>query len=69
MLRSDDRHEAGRMHNQSMGRTVAVQMDEATVKTAYRRWAPVYDNTFGRFTTEGRRHAVEFINQRHGNVL
>jgi phosphatidylethanolamine/phosphatidyl-N-methylethanolamine N-methyltransferase len=69
MLRSDNRHEAGRMHNQSMGRTVAVQMDEATVKTAYRRWAPVYDNTFGRFTTEGRRHAVEFINQRHGNVL
>jgi phosphatidylethanolamine/phosphatidyl-N-methylethanolamine N-methyltransferase len=44
-------------------------MDEAAIRTAYRRWAPVYDNTFGRFTTEGRRHAVEFINQRHGKVL
>jgi len=44
-------------------------MDEASIKSAYRRWAPVYDNTFGRFTTEGRRHAVEIINQRHGKVL
>jgi phosphatidylethanolamine/phosphatidyl-N-methylethanolamine N-methyltransferase len=69
MLRSDDRHEARRMQNGMMGRTVAAQMDEATVKSAYRRWAPVYDNTFGRFTTEGRRHAVEIINQRHGRVL
>ncbi len=43
-------------------------MDESAVKSAYRRWAPVYDNTFGRFTTEGRRHAVEIINQRHGRV-
>ncbi len=57
------------MQNSSAGRTAAVQMDEATVKSAYRRWAPVYDNTFGRFTTEGRRHAVEIINQRHGKVL
>ncbi len=69
MLRSDDRHEAGRMQNGSMGRSVAVQMDEASIKSAYRRWAPVYDNTFGRFTTEGRRHAVEIINQRNGRVL
>jgi phosphatidylethanolamine/phosphatidyl-N-methylethanolamine N-methyltransferase len=44
-------------------------MDETAIKAAYRRWAPVYDNTFGRFTTEGRRHAVEIINQRHGKVL
>lgn len=69
MLRSDDRHEAGRMQSGSMGRTVAAQMDEASIKSAYRRWAPVYDNTFGRFTTEGRRHAVEIINQRSGRVL
>jgi phosphatidylethanolamine/phosphatidyl-N-methylethanolamine N-methyltransferase len=69
MLRSDDRHEARQMHNGAMGRTVAAQMDEASIKSAYRRWAPVYDNTFGRFTTEGRRHAVEIINQRHGRVL
>jgi len=57
------------MQNSTAGRTTAAQMDEAAIKTAYRRWAPVYDNTFGRFTTEGRRHAVEFINQRHGKVL
>ena len=48
---------------------VAAQIDEAAVRSAYRRWAPVYDHTFGRFTTEGRRHAVEIINQRHGRVL
>ena len=44
-------------------------MDERAVRSAYRRWAPIYDNTFGRFTTEGRRHAVEIINRRHGRVL
>ena len=57
------------MQNSTAGRTTQAQMDEAAIRTAYRRWAPVYDNTFGRFTTEGRRHAVEFINQRHGKVL
>ena len=51
------------------GAAAAVQMDEAAIRSAYRRWAPVYDHTFGRFTTEGRRHAVEIINQRHGRVL
>jgi phosphatidylethanolamine/phosphatidyl-N-methylethanolamine N-methyltransferase len=44
-------------------------MDEAAVKTAYRRWAPVYDNTFGRVAAEGRKHAVEIINARTGRVL
>jgi phosphatidylethanolamine/phosphatidyl-N-methylethanolamine N-methyltransferase len=47
----------------------SAQIDEAAVRSAYRRWAPVYDHTFGRFTTEGRRHAVEIINQRQGRVL
>lgn len=47
----------------------AAHIDEAAIKNAYRRWAPVYDHTFGRFTTEGRRHAVEIINQRRGRVL
>src|SRR5262249_27782203 len=52
------------------GRAATIgQMDEAAIKSAYRRWAPVYDHTFGRFTTEGRRHAVEIINQRQGRVL
>jgi phosphatidylethanolamine/phosphatidyl-N-methylethanolamine N-methyltransferase len=69
MLRSDDRQGMSGMQNSTAGRATAAQMDEAAIKTAYRRWAPVYDNTFGRFTTEGRRHAVEIINQRHGKVL
>jgi phosphatidylethanolamine/phosphatidyl-N-methylethanolamine N-methyltransferase len=45
------------------------QLDERSIKRVYRRWAPIYDNTFGRFTTEGRRHAVEIINRRQGRVL
>jgi phosphatidylethanolamine/phosphatidyl-N-methylethanolamine N-methyltransferase len=69
MLRPENRREAPGMQNGMMGREAVAQMDEASIKTAYRRWAPVYDNTFGRFTTEGRRHAVEIINQRHGKVL
>lgn len=44
-------------------------MDETAVRSAYRRWAPVYDNTFGRFTTEGRHHAVETVNKCSGSVL
>jgi phosphatidylethanolamine/phosphatidyl-N-methylethanolamine N-methyltransferase len=44
-------------------------MDEAAVRNAYRRWAPVYDQTFGRIAAEGRRHAVEIINRRKGSVL
>ncbi len=53
----------------SLRAPTAAQLDERSVRSAYRRWAPIYDNTFGRFTTEGRRHAVEIINQRHGRVL
>jgi phosphatidylethanolamine/phosphatidyl-N-methylethanolamine N-methyltransferase len=49
-------------------RTIA-RIDEGAVREAYRRWAPVYDHTFGRVSTEGRRHAVELINARRGNVL
>ena len=45
------------------------RLDETNVVDAYRRWAPVYDRTFGRLTTEGRRQAVEIINQRSGRVL
>lgn len=50
--------------------TAAVrQMDEDAVRDAYRRWAPVYDYTFGRISTAGRRHAVELINSGSGSVL
>ena len=47
----------------------AHQMDEEAVRDAYRRWAPVYDYTFGKVSTAGRRHAVEVINGSHGKVL
>ena len=47
----------------------AHQMDEADVREAYRRWAPVYDYTFGKISTTGRRHAVEIINNGTGKVL
>jgi phosphatidylethanolamine/phosphatidyl-N-methylethanolamine N-methyltransferase len=39
------------------------------VATSYRRWAPVYDATFGAFTRRGRRLAVEAVNGRGGSVL
>lgn len=52
------------------GRIVGIgRIDEDVVKSAYRRWAPVYDKTFGRVSTVGRKHAVEMINKRNGRVL
>jgi phosphatidylethanolamine/phosphatidyl-N-methylethanolamine N-methyltransferase len=44
-------------------------MDEASIKGAYKRWAPVYDQTFGKVAAEGRRHAVQLINRSEGRVL
>jgi len=40
-----------------------------SVRHAYRRWAPVYDYTFGQVAEAGRKHAVELINRRKGRVL
>lgn len=45
------------------------QMDEVAVREAYRRWAPVYDYTFGKISTAGRRHAVELVNSTKGRLL
>jgi phosphatidylethanolamine/phosphatidyl-N-methylethanolamine N-methyltransferase len=45
------------------------QLDESDVREAYRRWAPVYDKTFGLVSTAGRRSAVDFINRSSGKVL
>jgi phosphatidylethanolamine/phosphatidyl-N-methylethanolamine N-methyltransferase len=44
-------------------------MDAASVRHAYRRWAPVYDFTFGQVAEAGRKHTVEIINSRKGRVL
>jgi phosphatidylethanolamine/phosphatidyl-N-methylethanolamine N-methyltransferase len=41
-------------------------MSIASVREAYRRWAPVYDATFGMIANRGRREAVKVINQRRG---
>ncbi len=55
--------------SRSRAAAAAHQMDEDDVREAYRRWAPVYDYTFGRISTAGRRHAVELINGSTGKVL
>lgn len=47
----------------------ATVMDAASVRHAYRRWAPVYDFTFGLVAEAGRKHAVRIINRRKGRVL
>ncbi len=44
-------------------------MDESAVREAYRRWAPIYDYTFGKVSTAGRRHAVELVNSTKGRLL
>lgn len=54
----------------SDGKIVGIgRIEEDVVKSAYRRWAPVYDATFGKVSTVGRKHVVEVINQRAGRVL
>jgi phosphatidylethanolamine/phosphatidyl-N-methylethanolamine N-methyltransferase len=47
----------------------APVVDAASVRDAYRRWAPVYDFTFGQVAEFGRKHAVKIINSRKGRVL
>ena len=47
----------------------APVMDAASVRHAYRRWAPIYDFTFGLVAEAGRKHAVRIINRRKGRVL
>lgn len=52
------------------GRIVGIgRIDESDVKDAYRRWAPVYDQTFGFIAAQGRRHVVRRINKLSGRVL
>ncbi|MCB1528333.1 MAG: class I SAM-dependent methyltransferase [Hyphomicrobiaceae bacterium] len=53
------------------GRIVGIgHIDESDVRDAYRRWAPVYDHTFGMVAAQGRRHVVEVINGMNpGRVL
>lgn len=46
-----------------------VLIDASSVRHAYRRWAPIYDFTFGAIADAGRKHVVKIINRRKGNVL
>jgi phosphatidylethanolamine/phosphatidyl-N-methylethanolamine N-methyltransferase len=44
-------------------------MDTTSVRDAYRRWAPIYDLTFGKIAEAGRKNAIQIINRRRGRVL
>ena len=44
-------------------------MDTTSVRDAYRRWAPIYDLTFGKIAEAGRKNVVQIINRRRGRVL
>jgi phosphatidylethanolamine/phosphatidyl-N-methylethanolamine N-methyltransferase len=50
-------------------KTATAALDSTAVKNAYRRWAPIYDETFGVVAAQGRRLAVSLINRREGRVL
>jgi phosphatidylethanolamine/phosphatidyl-N-methylethanolamine N-methyltransferase len=54
---------------EGMSVSEAPVMDTSSVRDAYRRWAPIYDFTFGRIAEAGRKHAVQIINRRRGRVL
>ncbi|NBB98462.1 MAG: methyltransferase domain-containing protein [Alphaproteobacteria bacterium] len=44
-------------------------MKPEAITTSYKRWAPIYDATFGKITHAGRRHATKVANQTGGEVL
>lgn len=46
-----------------------AELDTTDVRRAYRRWAPVYDSTFGRLVDIGVKEATRLINGMHGRVL
>ena len=52
-----------------MGSRADLLDSASSVRHAYRRWAPVYDVTFGTVAELGRKNAVKIINRRRGRVL
>lgn len=44
-------------------------MKPDAITTSYKRWAPIYDMTFGRITDTGRKHATTVANHTGGRVL
>jgi phosphatidylethanolamine/phosphatidyl-N-methylethanolamine N-methyltransferase len=69
MLQTEGRRRTALLER-AQGRIVGIgRIDESAVLDAYRRWAPVYDYTFGVVAKEGRRHAAQLINESEGRVL
>src|SRR5439155_17351397 len=46
-----------------------AEMDNRDVVRAYRRWAPVYDLTFGKLVEVGIKHATACVNRYDGRIL
>ena len=46
-----------------------AELDNGDVRRAYRRWAPVYDATFGKFVEAGVKQATARANQLDGRLL
>ena len=46
-----------------------AELDNGDVRRAYKRWAPVYDATFGKFVEAGVKEATARANQFHGRLL
>lgn len=44
-------------------------MKPDAITISYKRWAPIYDATFGKITHAGRHHATQVANQIGGDVL
>ena len=70
MSHTDYRRQPEPLLERVHGRVVRIgRIDESAVLDAYRRWAPVYDFTFGLVARAGRRNAVQVLNQSSGRVL
>ena len=70
MSQTDYRSQPEPFLERVQGRVVSIgRIEESAVLDAYRRWAPVYDFTFGVVASQSRRHAVQVLNQGRGRVL
>jgi phosphatidylethanolamine/phosphatidyl-N-methylethanolamine N-methyltransferase len=54
---------------QGNARRALAEIDNHDVTRAYRRWAPVYDATFGKVVEAGIKQATALANRYHGRVL
>jgi phosphatidylethanolamine/phosphatidyl-N-methylethanolamine N-methyltransferase len=54
---------------QGQARRTLAEIDNHDVMRAYRRWAPVYDATFGKVVEAGVKQATSVVNRYHGRIL